>query len=189
MIRSNRKANVDVLSVLIVIFVFVMGILTSYFLIPNSQSGVAAESSIQPSLTGAMIQQLPCMDTTGCVETKISTDDTNIFLRAGCYMLVIETNELQTYSINSGINNIRGPRPTTHDTIQDMMEIFEMKPLIVKIHALNQGTYFAKMAVTQGTKVLDMDIRPSDAVAIAVRTNTPVWVNQTLLEENGEFIC
>jgi bifunctional DNase/RNase len=189
MMKGKRKANVDVLSVLILLFVFALGVLTSYFLIPNSQLGPATDSSQQPSLTGAMIQQLPCMDTTGCVETEISTDDTNVFLRAGCYRLAIATNELQTYSINSGLNGIRGPRPTTHDAIHDMMDIFEMRPLIVKIESLSQGTYFAKMAVTQGTKVLDMDIRPSDAIAIAVRTNAPVWINQTLLEENGEFIC
>jgi len=140
-------------------------------------------------LTGAMISQLPCMDTSGCVETGVSTDSSTIYLTQGCYRLAIETNEMQTYSINQGITGTRGPRPTTHDVIQDMIEMFEMKPLIVKIESFSQGTYFAKMAVNLNNRVLDMDIRPSDAVAIAVRTKTPVYVNQTLLEEYGEYVC
>jgi len=176
--------RIDSSSVLILAFVFVMGALTAVFLMP-SQPGEQAPSS----LTGAMIQQLPCMDTTEFSETEVSVDKTNIYLTSGCRRLAIATNELQTYSINSGKKGVRGPRPTTHDLIQDLMDIFGMEPLIVKIETLSQGTYFAKMAFTQGTKVLDMDVRPSDAVAIAVRYNTPVWVNQTLLEEQGELVC
>jgi len=180
----NRKGRVDLLSALIVVFFFALGFLSAFLLV---QPGDGERTPM--SLTGAMIQQMPCMDTSGFVGTEISTDAANIYLRSGCYMLAITTNELQTYSINSGINEIRGPRPTTHDVIQDLMDMFEMEPLLVKIESLSQGTYFAKMAVVQGTRVLDMDIRPSDAIAIAVRSGTPVWVNQSLLEENGEFIC
>jgi bifunctional DNase/RNase len=170
-------------SVVIIAFVFVIGFASAAMLIPTPRSDGS------PSLTGAMIQQLPCMDVTGCVETEVSIDQTNIYLRSGCFRLAVTTNELQTYSIHSGMQGIRGPRPTTHDIIEDMLETFGLEPLIVKIEKLEQGTYFATIAFTQGTKVLNMDIRPSDAVAIAVRTNTPIWVNQSLLEGYGEFIC
>jgi len=170
-------------SVLVVVGVFVVGFIAAAMLlaVPIGSTG--------PVLTGAMIQQMPCMSTDGFVETTVDVGISTIHLESGCRRLVMSTNALQTYSINTGINEIRGARPTTHDTIKDMMETFEMRPLIVKITSLSQGTYFAKMAVTQGSKVLDMDIRPSDAIAIAVRTGTPVYVNVTLLEENGEFIC
>jgi len=176
--------NNFVISVLIVMFFFAIGFMAASLMIvaPNNEQAPL-------SLTGAMIQQLPCMDLTNYVETEITVDATNIYLRSGCYMLAMTTNELQTFSISNGMNGIRGPRPATHDVITDLMEIFEIEPLLVKIESMNQGTYFSKLAVTQGTKVLDMDIRPSDAIAIAVRTNIPVWVNKTLLEDNGEFVC
>ena len=172
----------SVLTLLVLAAVFIAGFITSAALF-------TASAGMRPMLTGAMITRLPCMNTEGCVETDVAVDSATIYLTSGCYRLGIVTNELQTYSINSGMQGIRGIRPTTHDIMEDMMDMFDMEPLIVKIESISQGTYFAKLAVNQGNKVLEMDIRPSDAIAIAVRTGAPVYVNQSLLEQYGEFMC
>jgi hypothetical protein len=173
----------DVLSLAIVVGVFAAGFISAMAVIqPNpGQQG--------QTITGAMVAQLPCMDTAGCSMAEVDTDSSTIYLTSGCRRLSIITNELQTYSINTGIHGIRGSRPTTHDSIQDVFEIFGIEPLILKIEKMEHGTYFAKLAMRQGSRILDMDIRPSDAVAIAVRTGTPIYVNRTLMEEEGELIC
>ena len=180
--------SVHMTVVVFMIIAFVLGFLVASVTMSVPMMDYYLEA--QPaSLTGAVIQRLPCMDTSGCVKTDIDIDTNNIFLPSGCYRLDIPANQLQTYSISNGIKGIRQSRPNSHDVIQDMIEFFEMEPLIVKINSYDQGTYFAKMAFNHGTTVLDMDITPGDAIAIAVRTNTPVWVNQNLMELNGEYIC
>lgn len=140
-------------------------------------------------ITGAMISQLPDMGTDGYVKADVSVDSENIYLEATCRRLAMETNVIQTYAINAGMQGIRDLRPMTHDVIKDIMDMFGIEPIMVKIVSYEQGAYFARIAMRQGARVLNMDIRPSDAIAIAVRSGTPVYVNQTLLGMNGKITC
>ncbi len=151
----------------------------------NMTGQVPGESEV---LEGSL-ESIPHLSTEGFVEVEISVEPAVIYLTSDCLGLVMITNELQTYSIELGLNNVRGSRPLTHDLVQDMIEMFEIEPLMVKIESLEEGTYFAKLLLKQGNRILNMDSKPSDAIAIAVRTGIPVYINQTLLEENGERFC
>ena len=142
-----------------------------------------------PAITAAMISQLPQMSTEGYEEALVSVEDNLIQLHSGCRRLTMVTNELQTYSISSGINNQRATRPMTHDIIQDMMEMFGMDVIMVRVDRFSQGAYFARLVIRQGSRILDMDCRPSDAIAVAVRFNAPVYVNSTLMDARGEIVC
>lgn len=135
------------------------------------------------------LESIPHLSTEGFVEAEINVEPAVIYLTSNCLGLVMIANELQTYSIELGLNNVRGFRPLTHDLVQDMIEMFEIEPLMVKIESLEEGTYFAKLLLKQGNRILNMDSKPSDAIAIAVRTGIPVYINQALLEENGERFC
>ncbi len=178
--------NDRIYTALVIVVVFAAGFTSASVVM----SGVPQAPAVQgEGLTGAMIRQLPCMDTAGCVKTDVSVDSSTIYLTQGCYSLAIASNELQTYSISHGIMGTRGPRPTTHDVIYDLIDMFQLDPLIVRIECFSQGTYYATMAFNHGSDVLEMDIRPSDAIAVAVRTETPIYVNETLLEERGQYAC
>ena len=54
---------------------------------------------------------------------------------------------------------------------------------------LENGTYYARLFLRQGNKILNMDSRPSDAVAIAIRHNKPILVKKGLFESESEKIC
>lgn len=157
--------------------------------------GIFVGSSITGQVPGKSevvegpLESIPHLSTEGFVEAEISVEPAVIYLTSNCYSLAMITNELQTYSIEMGLNRARGFRPLTHDLVQDMIETFEIEPLMVKIESLEEGAYFAKLLLKQGNRILNMDSKPSDAIAIAVRTNIPVYINQALLEENGEKFC
>ncbi|HDD71504.1 MAG TPA: bifunctional nuclease family protein, partial [Candidatus Aenigmarchaeota archaeon] len=70
----------------------------------------------------------------------------------------------QAISIARGQNNIRYFRPLTHDLADDILKNYGIKILMVKITELKNNTYFARLILRQGNKVLSLDSRPSDAL-------------------------
>ena len=75
------------------------------------------------------------------------------------------------------------PRPMTHDLIKSIVEIFNSSINEVYINELRDGTFYAKLIFDDFNH--EIDARPSDAIAIAVRCNTPIYVNSDVLNETG----
>lgn len=75
------------------------------------------------------------------------------------------------------------PRPMTHDLIKSLIESFNSSISEVFISELRDGTYYAKLIFEDIG--LELDARPSDAIAIAVRCNSPIYVNAEVLAEAG----
>jgi bifunctional DNase/RNase len=74
------------------------------------------------------------------------------------------------------------PRPMTHDLIKDMLDALGERLAEVRITHLQDGVYYATLAFASGTEV---SARPSDAIAIALRTGSPVVGTAELLDEAG----
>jgi bifunctional DNase/RNase len=104
-----------------------------------------------------------------------------MILKGECTELNFFISQQQALAINEGLSETTGFRPMTHDILVDIIEGFEIKPIMVKITKLSDNTYFAELTLQEWNRFLIVDIRPSDAVAIAVRTNTPVYVNEELV--------
>ncbi|MEM4703214.1 MAG: DUF151 domain-containing protein [Candidatus Pacearchaeota archaeon] len=76
----------------------------------------------------------------------------------------------------------------THDIIKNIFEIYDIKVIHVIIHETRDGIYLAKIFLRQGNKILALDSRPSDAIAIALRFDAKIYIKRQVLEE-GENIC
>jgi hypothetical protein len=112
----------------------------------------------------------------------VSTLDRNVIVLKGeCTELNFFVSPEQALAIQEGLSNETKFRPMTHDLIVDILEGFEIKPVMVKITKMSEETYFAELTLKEGNRFLIADIRPSDAIAIAVRTNTPIYVNKNLV--------
>ncbi len=81
------------------------------------------------------------------------------------------------------MEGVKPPRPMTHDLVKIVLDKFGANLSEVFINDLNDGTFFAKL-IFEDIGV-EIDSRPSDAVAIAVRCNAPIFVASTILEETG----
>jgi bifunctional DNase/RNase len=91
--------------------------------------------------------------------------------------------------IKNGMENSRYFRPNTHDLMQDELEMFEIKVLMVKIESFHEGTYYSKLILQQNNKILNLDSRPSDAISIAVRFGSPIYIKDDLMKQFGKNIC
>ena len=74
------------------------------------------------------------------------------------------------------------PRPLTHDLIALVVEGLKAKVARVVISDLRENTFYASVFVTRDSEVLSIDARPSDSIAIALRTKAPIFVNEGLLQ-------
>ncbi|HEY9812395.1 MAG TPA: bifunctional nuclease family protein, partial [Candidatus Sericytochromatia bacterium] len=89
----------------------------------------------------------------------------------------------QAKAIISALENQAPPRPLTHDLMANMFEAWNMKLERIIINSLKDNTFYALMIVSQGEVKKEIDARPSDAIAIAIRTNAPIWVMEEVIAD------
>jgi bifunctional DNase/RNase len=81
------------------------------------------------------------------------------------------------------------PRPMTHDLIRDLLEALGTDVLRVVITELKTATYFAEIVLRQAEQEIPVSSRPSDAVAVAVRTGAPLFVSDELMDSEGIMLA
>ncbi len=97
--------------------------------------------------------------------------------------LPIYINQDQAKAIIGALENQKPPRPLTHDLIVNILQGWDIILERVVIHSIQDGTFYAILNVRQGEVKKEIDSRPSDAIAIALRTNTPIWVMEEVLAD------
>ncbi|MBI3097966.1 MAG: bifunctional nuclease family protein [Planctomycetes bacterium] len=75
------------------------------------------------------------------------------------------------------------PRPMTHDLLTNVITECGGRLERVSIHTLRSNTFFAKLSIRLNGKMVEVDARPSDAIAVAVRLSAPIFVAESVLEE------
>ena len=78
------------------------------------------------------------------------------------------------------------PRPLTHDLLAMLVEGLHAKVQRVVITELREGTYYASLLLGRGQEMLSVDARPSDSIAVALRAEAPLYVNEELLQSPPE---
>jgi hypothetical protein len=131
--------------------------------------------------------ELPSRD--GYIATKLGINLTTVHLAGGCYEVTFDVTEDQAYSIARGLEKATGPRPLTHDIFRDVIDTFGIEVLDVRIDRYENDIYYATIYMQQGSRILQLDARPSDSIAIAIRTGVPVYFREDLLESRGTYIC
>ena len=95
--------------------------------------------------------------------------------------LTIWIGEDQAESIHVALSEIALPRPNTHDLVVGLLGGLERELSRVAITELRDGTYYAVIDVGGKGGAMQLDARPSDAVALAVRTGAPIFVDESVL--------
>jgi uncharacterized protein len=97
--------------------------------------------------------------------------------------LPIYIGQEQAKAIISALENQKPPRPLTHDLMVNFFEAWNVSLDRVIIHSLQDNTFYAVLIVRQGDVKKEIDARPSDAIALALRTNTPIWVMEEVIAD------
>lgn len=88
-------------------------------------------------------------------------------------------------SIDRRVKDIKRPRPLTHDLIVEVVNSLGGELDSILISALKNSTYFANLRVRRDGELIEIDARPSDAIAVAVTCDPPlpIYVDEDVLEE------
>jgi bifunctional DNase/RNase len=99
--------------------------------------------------------------------------------------LPIIIGEYEAQSIALGLENIKPPRPITHDLTLNIIETFGAQMERVIVTELKNNTYYAIVQLRRKMKIFDLDSRPSDAIALAVRNNIPIFVAEGVMKKGA----
>lgn len=94
---------------------------------------------------------------------------------------------IEASSIATELEHIHLSRPMTHDLLKNMLDILGVKVKKVAITELRDNTFYAKVVIEHDGKELEMDSRPSDAIAIALRTKSPIFVEQEVVDKSRKI--
>ena len=83
------------------------------------------------------------------------------------------------------IEDIETPRPMTHDLLRNLLESLQARVEKVVVSDLKDNTYFAQIHLLVDGSARQIDARPSDAIALALRTEAPIYVEQEVLEQSS----
>ena len=99
------------------------------------------------------------------------------------FFLPIWVGIFEANAIALQLENVTTPRPMTHDLLRNMISELDARVIQVVINDLRDSTFFAQIRVITGGRTLDLDARPSDAIALALRTEAPIFVAQEVLDQ------
>ncbi len=91
---------------------------------------------------------------------------------------------LEATSIAAKLENIKFPRPLTHDLMKNIFDELKIEVPKIEITDLRDNTYYALITLRVGDRELQIDARPSDAIALALRTNAEIFVNKEVFEKS-----
>jgi bifunctional DNase/RNase len=89
----------------------------------------------------------------------------------------------EAYAIDRRLKGVPTPRPLTHDLLANIIEQLGGSIEQIEINDLENHTFFAKIHIRRDGQVLEIDSRPSDAIALGIATTVPIFVAEHVLEE------
>lgn len=97
-------------------------------------------------------------------------------------VLPIWIGHLEAHSIALALEGTSAPRPLTHDLLQTLCEKVGANITKVSVNDIADGTFYAQLHIKKGDQELIIDARPSDAIALALRSVAPIFVSEKVAE-------
>jgi bifunctional DNase/RNase len=127
---------------------------------------------------------------------EVVIDSVRVSLMSPQRVVVLRQTEVERYlaiwvgpyeaeSITVALQEVEMSRPLTHDLLKNLFSTFNAKVLRVEIVALKDDIFYGNIVANANDKIVDIDARPSDAIALAVRAHVPMLVSQDVMDAAG----
>ena len=94
---------------------------------------------------------------------------------------------LEATAIASELEGIKFSRPMTHDLLKEVIELMDVKVNKVEVCDLKNNTYYALIHITHKGKDITIDARPSDALALSLRVDAPIFVAEEVIKQSKQI--
>jgi len=106
----------------------------------------------------------------------------------GDRILPIWIGENEAMAIMIALEHIKYPRPLTHDLVRLIIDALGVKLIRVVVSDLKDDTYYARLFIQKNGNIISIDARPSDSIAIALRADARIFVDNHIIEKNGMLL-
>ncbi|MFN8321201.1 MAG: bifunctional nuclease family protein [Chitinophagales bacterium] len=103
----------------------------------------------------------------------------------GTRRLPIVIGGFEAQAIAVALDNMKPSRPLTHDLMKDICDTFDIQLEYIHITKLQDGVFYSNLVCKRGAEYFEIDSRTSDALAMAVRFDCPIYVEEAILNEAG----
>ena len=126
------------------------------------------------------------------VETKIrgvlpTAAGHTVFLQAGAFVYVVHIDGQNGQALAGALNGIEHDRPLTHELMYDILDGLEVEIDYVVINEVEDSMFYARIFLSMenelGTKIVEVDARPSDAMVLSVLMTAPLFTEQAVLDK------
>jgi len=93
---------------------------------------------------------------------------------------------LEASSIATALENVQTPRPMTHDLLKNVLDNLGAKVIKIEVNDLKDNTYYAVIHLEIGEKRITIDARPSDAIALALRVDASIFVDENVIKKSAK---
>ena len=90
---------------------------------------------------------------------------------------------VEVFAIDRRLKGIKAPRPMTHDLLGNVIEGLGAKVEKIVVNDLRHHTFYANITISTNGRIVEIDSRPSDAIALGVATNAPIYVAEHVFEK------
>jgi len=108
--------------------------------------------------------------------------------RDGKRRLPIIIGGFEAQAIAIELEKIKTPRPLTHDLFKTFAEVYHIQIVEVVINKFSEGVFYAKLVCSDGNKEQEVDSRTSDAIALALRFNCPIFTYESIMAAAGILV-
>ena len=99
--------------------------------------------------------------------------------------LLIWIGPAEAEAIAMRLGDVQPPRPQTHDLLVNIIENLQARVSHVLVNDLNNDTFYAQIVLESNGRTVELESRTSDAIALAVRTQVPIYAEESVLERAG----
>jgi len=99
--------------------------------------------------------------------------------------LPIWVGKAEASSISFALENLSTPRPMTHDLMKSVLDTVDAKVISVVVTDMKENTYYSRIHLTYEDSEYSIDSRPSDDIALALRTNAPIFANEDVIRKQA----
>lgn len=146
---------------------------------PLEPNGVPREPASLGELVEVNIEGVYAAETNGSISRFVLVTD-------GDRRLPILIGPYEAQAISLPLEGTRPDRPMTHDLIRNLLDRLDATIDRIVIDDLWNTTYYAKLYLKKGKEEIEIDARPSDAIALAVRFDAPIFVSDGILQSGIE---
>ena len=120
---------------------------------------------------------------------SIKVEGSSVIVTKDCKSISAQTTPERALGIFNALNNKISERPDVYESAASVLQTFGIKFDAVLVYRYEGETFFADSYFRKGNDILQLDMKPSDAMAIAIRTGAPIYYNKTLFSELGHKVC